>query len=62
MTQETEESKRECVSKGRNLKRGGAPTSSLLERSDRLEHRKTLREPRTPKGEGRKPRVFREKP
>jgi len=31
MTQETEVPKRERVSKGRNLMRGGTPSSSLLE-------------------------------
>jgi hypothetical protein len=58
MIQEAEEPKREFRSKGKNLKRGGAPNLSLLEWSDRLEHRRTLWERRTPKGGGRKPRVF----
>lgn len=52
MTQGTEVLKRECVLKGRNLKRGGAPNSGLPERSDRLVSRRTLRERKLRKGEG----------
>jgi hypothetical protein len=40
------------VPQGKNLKRGGVPTLSLLRRNHRPECRKTLWKRRTSKGEG----------